>query len=261
MAATGASHPTPLPRPVTLASPTLKLAVVRLLRVAPLIHSLLRTSFLDTRARVDSGADDTSVGDATELKWELDEDLDRCYVSFLNSAHALLFILSNGREGGRWDSFGWALVGELVGRPALPSACGPLGLSSTSCVPVPPVGATPSQHLDPAPGTSLILLDLSHERMILLVGGSATQGILDVPNLKKCGGGRSAWGRRAQLDREGLCSLRADARGQQRHHDVQLRAAHPCPQPLRPTLGVSSKILSRERIIIVNSKLIRCVKR
>ncbi|XP_048556338.1 magnesium transporter MRS2-B-like isoform X1 [Triticum urartu] len=96
--------------------------------------------------------------------------------------------------------------------------------------------------------------------MILLVGGSATQGILDVPNLKKCGGGRSAWGRRAQLDREGLCSLRADARGQQRHHDVQLRAAHPCPQPLRPTLGVSSKILSRERIIIVNSKLIRCVK-
>ncbi|XP_037477076.1 magnesium transporter MRS2-B-like isoform X1 [Triticum dicoccoides] len=97
--------------------------------------------------------------------------------------------------------------------------------------------------------------------MILLVGGSAAQGILDVPNLKKCGGGRSAWGRRAQLDREGLCSLRADARGQQRHHDVQLRAAHPCPQPLRPTLGVSSKILSRERIIVVNSKLIRCVKR
>ncbi|XP_044456708.1 magnesium transporter MRS2-B isoform X6 [Triticum aestivum] len=97
--------------------------------------------------------------------------------------------------------------------------------------------------------------------MILLVGGSAAQGILDVPNLKKCGGGRSAWRRRAQLDREGLCSLRADARGQQRHHDVQLRAAHPCPQPLRPTLGVSSKILSRERIIVVNSKLIRCVKR
>ena len=30
-----------------------------------------------------SGADDTSAGDATELKWELDEDLDRCFVSFL----------------------------------------------------------------------------------------------------------------------------------------------------------------------------------
>ena len=29
-----------------------------------------------------AGADDTSAGDATELKWELDEDLDHCYVSF-----------------------------------------------------------------------------------------------------------------------------------------------------------------------------------
>ena len=29
-----------------------------------------------------AGADETSAGDATELKWELDEDLDRCYVSF-----------------------------------------------------------------------------------------------------------------------------------------------------------------------------------
>ena len=29
-----------------------------------------------------AGADDSSVGDATELKWELDEDLDHCYVSF-----------------------------------------------------------------------------------------------------------------------------------------------------------------------------------
>ena len=28
------------------------------------------------------GADDTSAGDATELKWELEEDLDRCFVSF-----------------------------------------------------------------------------------------------------------------------------------------------------------------------------------
>ena len=29
-----------------------------------------------------AGADDTSAGDATKLKWELDEDLDRYYVSF-----------------------------------------------------------------------------------------------------------------------------------------------------------------------------------
>ena len=30
-----------------------------------------------------AGADDTSAGDATELKWELDEDLGCCYVYFL----------------------------------------------------------------------------------------------------------------------------------------------------------------------------------
>ena len=29
-----------------------------------------------------AGADDTSAGDATELKWELDEDLGRCFMSF-----------------------------------------------------------------------------------------------------------------------------------------------------------------------------------
>ena len=29
-----------------------------------------------------AGVDDTSAGDATELKWKLDEDLGRCYVSF-----------------------------------------------------------------------------------------------------------------------------------------------------------------------------------
>ena len=29
-----------------------------------------------------AGADDTSAGGATELMWELDEDLDRCVVSF-----------------------------------------------------------------------------------------------------------------------------------------------------------------------------------
>ena len=30
-----------------------------------------------------AGADGTSVGGATQLKWDLDEDLDSCYVSFL----------------------------------------------------------------------------------------------------------------------------------------------------------------------------------
>ena len=29
-----------------------------------------------------AGADDTSAGDATGLKWELEEDLVRCVVSF-----------------------------------------------------------------------------------------------------------------------------------------------------------------------------------
>ena len=31
-----------------------------------------------------SGADDTSADDATELRWELNEDLSCCYVLFLN---------------------------------------------------------------------------------------------------------------------------------------------------------------------------------
>ena len=31
-----------------------------------------------------AAVDDTSAGDETELKWELDEDLRRCYVSFLD---------------------------------------------------------------------------------------------------------------------------------------------------------------------------------
>ena len=29
-----------------------------------------------------AGADDTSAGDATELKWELDGNLGHCFVSF-----------------------------------------------------------------------------------------------------------------------------------------------------------------------------------
>ena len=35
----------------------------------------------DTTIRV-AGADETSAGDATELKWEFDENLGRYYVSF-----------------------------------------------------------------------------------------------------------------------------------------------------------------------------------
>ena len=31
-----------------------------------------------------AGADDTSADDVTQLRWELDEDLGRCYVSFPN---------------------------------------------------------------------------------------------------------------------------------------------------------------------------------
>ena len=29
-----------------------------------------------------AGVDDTSADEVTELKWELEEDLDRCFVSF-----------------------------------------------------------------------------------------------------------------------------------------------------------------------------------
>ena len=32
--------------------------------------------------QIDADADDASVGDATELKWEFDEDSGRYYVSF-----------------------------------------------------------------------------------------------------------------------------------------------------------------------------------
>ena len=33
-------------------------------------------------SKIDAGADDASAGDATELKWEFDEDSGRYYVSF-----------------------------------------------------------------------------------------------------------------------------------------------------------------------------------
>ena len=39
-------------------------------------HRLLQTP--------NAGADDTVLGDATELKWEFDEDSGRYYVSFLD---------------------------------------------------------------------------------------------------------------------------------------------------------------------------------
>ena len=34
--------------------------------------------------QIGAGADDTSAGGATEIKWELDDDLDHCYVCFLD---------------------------------------------------------------------------------------------------------------------------------------------------------------------------------
>ena len=36
---------------------------------------------MDT-SKIVAGADDTSTGDATELKWDFDEDLGHYYVSF-----------------------------------------------------------------------------------------------------------------------------------------------------------------------------------
>ena len=55
--------------PISLNS--LDLAVVRLL--SPCDSQILQTV---------AGADDTSAGGATELKWEFDEELGRYYVSF-----------------------------------------------------------------------------------------------------------------------------------------------------------------------------------
>ena len=34
-------------------------------------------------SKPDAGTDDTSADDVTQLRWELDEDLGRCYLSFL----------------------------------------------------------------------------------------------------------------------------------------------------------------------------------
>ena len=42
---------------------------------------LLRPRLTDT-SKIVAGADDTSAGDATELKWDFDDDLGCYYVSF-----------------------------------------------------------------------------------------------------------------------------------------------------------------------------------
>ena len=66
-----AAPPHYLSLPISLSS--LDLAGVRLL--SP------RSSQITSKNQF-AGADDTSAGDATELRWELSEDLGRCYVSF-----------------------------------------------------------------------------------------------------------------------------------------------------------------------------------
>ena len=43
---------------------------------------IAESSWLMDTSKTVAGADDTSAGDATELKWEFDEDLGRYYVSF-----------------------------------------------------------------------------------------------------------------------------------------------------------------------------------
>ena len=45
---------------------------------------IAESSWLTDTIKTVAGADDTSAGDATELKWEFDVDLGRYYVSFLD---------------------------------------------------------------------------------------------------------------------------------------------------------------------------------
>ena len=45
---------------------------------------IAESSWLTDTTKTVAGADDTSAGDATELKWEFDEDLGRYYVLFLD---------------------------------------------------------------------------------------------------------------------------------------------------------------------------------
>ena len=46
------------------------------------VFEIAESSWLTDTTKTVAGADDTSAGDATELKWEFDEDLGRYYVSF-----------------------------------------------------------------------------------------------------------------------------------------------------------------------------------
>ena len=43
---------------------------------------IVESSWLTYTTKIVAGADDTDVGDATELKWEFDEGLGHFYVSF-----------------------------------------------------------------------------------------------------------------------------------------------------------------------------------
>ena len=43
---------------------------------------IVESSWLTDTTKIVAGADDTSAGDATELKWEFDEVFGRYYVSF-----------------------------------------------------------------------------------------------------------------------------------------------------------------------------------
>ena len=45
---------------------------------------IVESSWLTESKTIVVGADDTNAGDATELKWEFDEDLGRYYVFFLD---------------------------------------------------------------------------------------------------------------------------------------------------------------------------------
>ena len=43
---------------------------------------IAESSWLIDTTKIVAGADDASAGDATELKWEFDEELGRYYISF-----------------------------------------------------------------------------------------------------------------------------------------------------------------------------------
>ena len=61
-----------------------------------------------------AGADDTSVDDATELKWELDEDRARCVVSFpVDQGRSLVGTVRDLAFGVVFLYFG-SIVGPLI---------------------------------------------------------------------------------------------------------------------------------------------------